>query len=58
MTPARILALTENSTIQGQRRLPMLGGEAFLARVFSAYRSATSAAGASVWKHHLADRVG
>jgi hypothetical protein len=25
MTPARILALTENSTIQGQRRLPADG---------------------------------
>jgi len=31
----------------------MLGGEAFLARVFSAYRSATSAAGANVWNTTL-----
>ena len=53
MTPARILALTENSTIQGQRRLLMLGGEAFLARVFTAYRSAASAAGANVWNTTL-----
>jgi hypothetical protein len=32
---------------------PMLGGEAFLARVFNAYRSATSAPGANVWNTTL-----
>ena len=31
----------------------MLGGEAFLARVFAAYRSATSQTGANVWNTAL-----
>jgi Phosphoesterase family len=35
----------------------MLGGEAFLERVFTAYRSATSETGANVW-NTAADRVG
>jgi hypothetical protein len=35
-----------------------LGGEAFLERVYTAYRSATSATGANVWNTPPADRVG
>ena len=36
----------------------MLSGEAFLERVFNAYRSATSQTGANVWNTAAADRVG
>jgi len=51
--PAMGRSLTDQVTVEVDGPSSILAGEAFLARVFAAYRSAVSATGANVWNTAL-----
>jgi phospholipase C len=51
--PAFARALAPNVNLEADPPSSMLGGEAFLARLFNAYRSSTSESGTNVWNTAL-----